>query len=208
MVFNAAKDLVYTMNGGNISSGGYRISNILNRKSKNGKQMQQTQETQDGGGGHSSIFKEYSGIPIGLLLMQRLHYEDEHDHRVAHCKNKEKKENGTGAKLDENKKLVYASIMTESENDDDDRGIELIITPSEYTSTCENPIEISSNQISSNEIDDELYDSLVSLVKNVSGPEQTPSRKANATKKQNFGKHKDIEKVYQKRKTKSKRHHP
>ena len=36
MVFNAAKDLVYTMNGGNISSGGYRISNILN-KSKNGK---------------------------------------------------------------------------------------------------------------------------------------------------------------------------
>ena len=197
MVFNAAKVLVYTMNGGNISSGGYRISNILNRKSKNGKQMQQTQETQDGGGGHSSIFKEYSGIPIGLLLMQRLHYEDEHDHRVAHCKNKEKKENGTGAKLDENKKLVYASIMTESENDDDDRGIELIITPSEYTSTCENPIEISSN-----DIDDELYDS---LVKSVLGSEMaavmsTPFRKTkNETKK-----HK-IKNVYRKRKTISKR---
>ena len=193
MVFNAAKDLVYTMNGGNISSGGYRISNILNRKSKNGKQMQQTQETQDGGGGHSSIFKEYSGIPIGLLLMQRLHYEDEHDHRVAHCKNKEKKENGTGAKLDENKKLVYASIMTESENDDDDRGIELIITPSGIV----NPIEISSN-----DIDDELYDS---LVKSVLGSEMaavmsTPFRKTkNETKK-----HK-IKNVYRKRKTISKR---
>ena len=209
MVFNAAKDLVYTMNGGNISSGGYRINKILNGKSKKGKRMQQTQQTQDGGGGHSSIFKEDSGIPIGLLLMQRmqrLHSEDEHDHCVAHCKNKEKKENGTAAKLDENKKLVYASIMAESENDDDDRGIELIITPSEFTSTCENPIEISSN-----EIDDELYDS---LVKSVLGSEtaavmSTPFRKAkNATKKQNFGKHKDIkdiEKVYQKRKTRSKR---
>ena len=206
MVFNAAKDLVYTMNGGNISSGGYRISNILNGKSKKGKRMQQTQQTQDGGGGHSSIFKEDSGIPIGLLLMQRmqrLHSEDEHDHCVAHCKNKEKKENGTAAKLDENKKLVYASIMAESENDHDDHGIELIITPSEFTSTCENPIEISSN-----EIDHELYDS---LVKSVLGSEtaavmSTPFRKAkNATKKQNFGKHKDIEKVYQKRKTRSKR---
>ena len=200
MVFNAAKDLVYTMNGGNISSGGYRISNILNGKSK--KKGKQTQDGGGGGGGQSSIFKEDSGIPIGLLLMQRmqqLHFEP--DHRVAHCKNKEKKENGTGANLHENKKLVYASIMAESENDDDDRGIELIITPSEFTSTCENPIEISSN-----EIDDELYDS---LVKSVTGPEHTmastPVRKANATKKQNFGKHKDIEKVYQKRKTRSKR---
>ena len=35
MVFNAAKDLVYTMNGDNISSGGYRISKILNEKSIN-----------------------------------------------------------------------------------------------------------------------------------------------------------------------------
>jgi hypothetical protein len=218
MVFNAAKDLVYTMNGGNISSGGYRISNILNKskngKSKNGKSKngKQTQETQDGGGGggYSSIFKEDSGIPIGLLLMQRMqrlhfepeHPEDEHDHREAHCKNKEKKENGTGAKLHENKKLVYASI----ENDDDDRSIiELVITPSGFTSTCENPIEISSN-----EIDHELYDS---LVESVLGSESaavmsTPFRKTkNATKKQNFGKHKDIEKVYQKRKTRSKRHH-
>ena len=59
-------------------------------------------------------------------------------------------------------------------------------------------------------IDDELYDS---LIKSVSGPEYvsisalTPLRRANTTKKQNFGKHKDIEKVYQKRKTRSKRRH-
>jgi hypothetical protein len=201
MVFNAAKDLVYTINGGNISSGGYRINKILNGKSK--KKGKQTQD--GGGGGYSSIFKEDSGIPIGLLFIQGLHHNDENEQNnyVANCKNKNK-ENGA-AKLDENenKKLVYASIMTESDHDDDDHGIELVITPSGIV----NPIEISSNQISSNEIDDELYDSLVSLVKNVSGPEQTPSRKANATKKQNFGKHKDIEKVYQKRKTKSKRHH-
>ena len=145
-------------------------------------------------------------IPIGLLLMQRLH-ENEHDNGdiIANCKNKNKENNADGAKLDENenenenKKLVYASIMTESD-DDDGGGIELVIMPSGIA----NPIEISSNAI-----DDELYDSLVSLVKNVSGPEQTPPpyRKANATKKQNFGKHKDIEKVYQKRKTRSKRRH-
>jgi hypothetical protein len=200
MVFNAAKDLVYTINGGNISSGGYRINKILNGKSKkNGKQ------TQDGGGGeYSSIFKEDSGIPIGLLLMQRLHFEDDNGDIMSNCKNKNKEKHADGAKLDENenKKLVYASIMTESDNDDDDRGIELVIMPSGMV----NPIKISSNKI-----DDELYDSLVSLVQSVSGPEQTmistPSRKANTTKKQNFGKHKDIEKIYQKRKTRSKRHH-
>ena len=191
MVFNAAKDLVYTINGGNISSGGYRINKILNGKSK--KKGKQTQD--GGGGGYSSIFKEDSGIPIGLLLMQRLH-ENEHEHKHG-LKNKNKENNAT---LDENenKKLVYASIMTESD-DDDGGGIELVIMPSGIA----NPIEISSN-----EIDDELYDS---LVKSVTGPEHTmastPVRKANATKKQNFGKHKDIEKVYQKRKTRSKRRH-
>ena len=191
MVFNAAKDLVYTINGGNISSGGYRINKILNGKSK--KKGKQTQD--GGGGGYSSIFKEDSGIPIGLLLMQRLH-ENEHEHKHG-LKNKNKENNAT---LDENenKKLVYASIMTESD-DDDGGGIELVIMPSGIA----NPIEISSNAI-----DDELYDS---LVKSVTGPEHTmastPVRKANATKKQNFGKHKDIEKVYQKRKTRSKRRH-
>lgn len=192
MVFNAAKDLVYSMNGGNISSGGYRISKILNGKSKKkGKQAQD-------GGGHSSIFKEDSGIPIGLLLLQRLHHYDHEDDNsdvvMANCKNKNKNKEDD-ANIDENKKLVYASIMTES--DDDDHGIELVITPSGIV----NPIEISSN-----EIDDELYDS---LVKSVSEPVTTRAstslRKANTTKKQKFGKHKDIENVFQKRKTRSKR---
>lgn len=192
MVFNAAKDLVYSMNGGNISSGGYRISKILNGKSKKkGKQAQD-------GGGHSSIFKEDSGIPIGLLLLQRLHHYDHEDDNsdvvMANCKNKNKNKEDH-ANIDENKKLVYASIMTES--DDDDHGIELVITPSGIV----NPIEISSN-----EIDDELYDS---LVKSVSEPVTTRAstslRKANTTKKQKFGKHKDIENVFQKRKTRSKR---
>lgn len=91
--------------------------------------------------------------------------------------------------------------MTESDDDVDDRGIELVIMPSGIA----NPIEISSN-----EIDDKLYDS---LVKSVTGSEEmmvstpTPFRKANTTKKQKFGKHADIEKIFQKRKTKSKRHH-
>ena len=199
MVFNAAKDLVYTMNGGNISSGGYRISKIINGKSK--KKGKQTQD-QDGGG-YSSIFKEDSGIPVGLLLMQRLHFEDENEHEHNNgVKNKNKEDLANlHENQNENKKLVYASIMAESDDDGDDRGIELVITPSGIV----NPIEISSN-----EIDDELYDS---LIKSVSGPEYvsisalTPLRRANTTKKQNFGKHKDIEKIFQKRRTRSKRHH-
>jgi hypothetical protein len=196
MVFNAAKDLVYTINGDNISSGGYRINKILNGKSK-----KKGKHTQDGGG-YSSIFKEDSGIPIGLMLMQRLH-ENEHDNVVKN-KNKEKHADCAEHDENENKKLVYASIVAESDDDGDGRGIELVIMPSGIA----NPIEISSN-----EIDNELYDS---LIKNVSGPGSesvvmmrvstpTPFRKANTTKKQNFGKHKDIEKVYQRRKTRSKR---
>ena len=103
--------------------------------------------------------------------------------------------------------------MTESDHDDDDdRGIELVITPSMLSSGFMSENEYSEDpiEISSNEIDDELYDS---LIKSVSGPEYvsisalTPLRRANTTKKQNFGKHKDIEKVYQKRKTRSKRRH-
>ena len=204
MVFNAAKDLVYTINGGNISSGGYRINKILNGKSKKkGKQAQD-----GGGGGYSNIFKEDSGIPIGLLLLQRLHHYDENEHNnsVAHCKNKNKEDDADGANLRENKNLVYASIITESDHDDEG-GIELVITPS--GSGIVNPIEISSN-----EIDDELYDS---LIKSVTGdrPEHnsltirtlTPLRKANTTKKQNFGKHKDIEKIFQKRRTRRRKQH-
>jgi hypothetical protein len=219
MPFHAAKDLVYTINGNNISSGGYRISKILNGKSKKkGKQ------SQAGGGGSSSseMFKEDSGIPIGLLLLQRLHHYD-HEHgsekgadKGTEYKHKNKDLLHSHPHSEPNKKLVYASIMTESDHDDDDdddgRGIELVITQSISSSSgfmseneySEDPIEISSN-----EIDDELYDS---LVKSISGQEHgsvsalTPFRKTNTIKKQNFGKHKDIEKIFQKRRTRSKRH--
>jgi len=212
MPFHAAKDLVYTINGNNISSGGYRISKILNGKSKKkGKQ------SQVGGGGSSSseMFKEDSGIPVGLLLLQRLHhYDREHGSHEGADKGMDYKHKIKDSHSEPNKKLVYASIMTESDHDDDDddgRGIELVITPSMSSSSefvyeneySEDPIEISSN-----EIDDELYDS---LVKSISGPEHssvsalTPFRKATTTKKQNFGKHKDVEKIFQKRRTRSKR---
>jgi hypothetical protein len=218
MPFHAAKDLVYTINGNNISSGGYRISKILNGKSKKkGKQ------SQAGGDGSSSsdFFKEDSGIPVGLLLLQRLHhYDREHvsgkgADKGTDYKHKNKDLLHSDSNSEPNKKLVYASIMAESDHDDDDdddgRGIELVITPSMPSSSgfmseneySEDPIEISSN-----EIDDELYDS---LVKSISGSEHgsvsalTPFRKATTTKKQNFGKHKDVEKIFQKRRTRSKR---
>ena len=220
MPFHAAKDLVYTINGNSISSGGYRISKIINGKSKKkGKQ------SQAGGGGSSSsdMFKEDSGIPVGLLLLQRLHhYDREHGSHEGADKGTDykhkNKDSHSHPHSEPNKKLVYASIMTESDHDDDDddgRGIELVITPSMSSSSgfmseneyTEDPIEISSN-----EIDDELYDS---LVKSISGPEHgsitigalTPLRRATTTKKQNFGKHKDVEKIFQKRRTRSKRHH-
>lgn len=197
MVFNAAKDLVYTMNGGNISSGGYRISKILN----NGKSKKKGKQTQDGGG-YSNIFKEDSGIPIGLLLLQRLHFEDDNGDIEMNRINKDKKYDAdhTNMNENENKKLVYANIMTESDDDDRDRSIELVIMPS--GSGIVNPIEISSNVI-----DDKLYDSLVQSASDpVTKLVLTPLRKANATKKQNFVKHKDIEKIFQKRRTRSKRH--
>jgi hypothetical protein len=198
MAFNAAKDLVYSMNGGNMSSGGYRISKILN----NGKSKKKGKQTQ-GGGGYSNIFKEDSGIPIGLLLLQRLHFEDDNGDIEMNRINKDKKYDAdhTNMNENENKKLVYANIMTESDDDGRDHDIELVIMPS--GSGIVNPIEISSN-----EIDDKLYDSLVQSASDpVTKLVLTPLRKANATKKQNFVKHKDIEKIFQKRRTRSKRRH-
>jgi hypothetical protein len=221
MVFNAAKDLVYTINGNIISSGGYRISKILNGKSKKkGKQA----HMQEGGNGRN-IYSEDSGIPVGLLLLQRLHFETEHrDHD-----NEEKNKNANDfdaikidSGSDSNKKLVYASIMTDNGDDDNNDGenIELVIPDSHSHShssgvgfTCANSYSENPVEISSNEIDDELYDS---LVKSVLGPGGTESivikqiiplqktNSTNSTKKQHFGKH--IEKVFQKRKTRSKRH--
>jgi len=194
MSFHAAKDLVYTINGNHISSGGYRINKIINGKSK------KKTETQEGGGHNAD-----SGIPVGLLLLQRLHLHQHDDHRD---KDKDRRP-------DTKQKLVYASVMEDDDGNNNDGGenMELIIMPSGIISESkysENPIEISSN-----EIDDEIYDS---LIKSVSGPGSVsvvkimkqiiPLQKSNTTtKKQNFGKPKDIETVYQKRKTRSKRHH-
>ena len=206
MPFHAAKDLVYTINGGNISSGGYRISKILNNgnKSKGNKQS-------GGRGNGNDLFKEDSGIPVGLLLLQRLPYnvddkgEDEFRYEHEHDGDKH---NHKGNEMIS--KLVYANVMADDNGGDDKYdNIELVLmSPSPTTSrslhesACsgiENPVEISSN-----EIDDDIYDF---LVKNVSNPETMnisslkPFRRA--TKKQHFGKH--IEKVFQKRKTKSNR---
>ena len=212
--FNAAKDLVYTINGNIISSGGYRISKILNGKSK----KKGNQGKQEGGNGDSqNIYSEDSGIPVGLLLLQRLHFQPDTYHDEDNRKHKRVDINAddcNATKIDSgsNKNLVYASIM--GNNDDNSaENIELVVMPSSSGNenthkNCysENPIEICSN-----EIDDELYDS---LIKSVSGSrpdtvimmkDMTPLRKMNTTKKQHFGKHKDIEKVFQKRRTKSKR---
>jgi len=219
MTFHAAKDLVYTVNGNTISSGGYRISKILNGKSKKkGKQN----HTQKGGSG-SSIFNEDVGIPIGLLLLQGLHkynYESSNKNSDLYYDGEINKEGAIESTInsDPNKKLVYASIITESDgggddNNGSDENIELVIMPSASSSASgfkneylENPIEISSN-----EIDDELYDSLVKSVSELKPlsnslmiQEIVPLRKTNTTNKKHFGKH--IEKVFQRRRTKSKRY--
>lgn len=215
MTFHAAKDLVYTINGNNISSGGYRISKILNGKSK--KKGKHTQKLEGGGG--SSIFNEDTGIPVGLLLLQRLNkydYESSNKNSDLYCDGEINKEDATESIVnsDPNKKLVYASVITESDGDDNNGGenIELVIMPTASSASVfkneylENPIEISSN-----EIDDELYDSLVKSVSELKPrsnslviQEIAPLRKTNATNKKHFGKY--IEKVFQRRRTKSKRH--
>ena len=215
MTFHAAKDLVYTINGNNISSGGYRISKILNGKSK--KKGKHTQKLEGGGG--SSIFNEDTGIPVGLLLLQRLNkydYESSNKNSDLYCDGEINKEDATESIVnsDPNKKLVYASVITESDGNDNNGGenIELVIMPTASSASVfkneylENPIEISSN-----EIDDELYDSLVKSVSELKPrsnslviQEIVPLRKTNATNKKHFGKY--IEKVFQRIRTKSKRH--
>jgi hypothetical protein len=217
MAFHAAKDLVYTIGGDGttISSGGYRISKILNGKSKKKGKQAQAQEGGEGGcaDDESNIFNEDSGIPIGLLLLQRIHqYEPNHKQN--------KHVNATTINSNSTNNLVYASIMAEGDSGDDtNENIELVITPSGFGNTCEsgysgyseNPIEISSNQI-----DDDLYNSLIKSVSGLdSGSDSVtiinkiiPLRKTNTTKRQQqqrFGKHKDIEKIFQRKMTKSKR---
>jgi hypothetical protein len=188
----------------------------MNGKSK--KQGKQGKQGKQEGGGGSNIFNEDSGIPVGLLLLQRLHHDDpehrEHRERDKHSsntihENKDTDLNTTTLKSNSNTKLVYASIMADDDGDNgNSENIELVIMPS-MSSGVVSENEYSENPIV-NEIDDELYDS---LVKSVSEPgsagsglimikEIVPLRKTNTTKKQHFGKH--IEKVFQKRKTRSK----
>ena len=218
MPFHAAKDLVYTISGGNISSGGYRISKIMNSNSSNKKNKSKGNKQFGGkvgieGDGPNDFFKEDSGIPIGLLLLQRLPYNfhDENEENREEKREYEYKQDNydNNHKANNNimgSKLVYANIMTnaDADNNDDDENIELVVmSPTQQSlplCSIENPIEISSN-----EIDDDVYNVLLTNVSNpevMNGSLLTPFRRA--TKKQHFGKH--IEKVFQKRKTKSKRH--
>lgn len=184
MLFNAAKDLVYTVDGNNITSGGYRINNILGTNT--------TKKCQKGGKKHSSentdFFNENSGIPVGLLLLQSQHKY------LIRSPNKSSNVNKDVIQ----KNFVY--IVNEDEDDNEGENEELVIMPSYMSSSSlENPIHISSNQI-----DDDLYDV---LLKNASYSESESGsvvkKNKGSTKKRHFGAH--VEKVFQKRKTRSKR---
>jgi len=188
MLFNAAKDLVYTVDGNKITSGGYRINKILNGTNT-------AKKRQKGGKKHSSekteIFNEDSGIPVGLLLLQSQHKYLIHSpspSKSNHDKSVDKSQDN----------FVY--IVNEDEHEDEGNNEELVIMPS-YTYSPSSPLE-NSIHISSNEIDDDLYDV---LLKNASYSESESSVKKNkdSTKKRHFGAH--VEKVFQKRKTRSKR---
>lgn len=181
MAFNAAKDLVYTVDGNTITSGGYRINKILGSK-----------KGQKGGKKHSSektdFFNDNSGIPVGLLLLQSQHKYLIHSPSKSVDKSQDN--------------FVYIV----NENEDYDKGNneeeELVIMPS-YTSSSSSPLE-NPIHISSNEIDDDLYDV---LLKNASYSESESGsavkKNKGSTKKRHFGAH--MEKVFQKRKTRSKR---
>ncbi len=185
MLFNAAKDLVYTVDGINVTSGGYRINKILGSK-----------KGQKGGKKHSSentdYFNEDSGIPVGLLLLQSQHKY------LIHSPNPSKSVDKSVDKSQDN--FVY--IVNEDEHEDEGNNEELVIVPQSFMSSS--PLE-NSIHISSNEIEDDLYDV---LLKNASYSESESgsapfTKNKGSTKKRHFGAH--MEKVFQKRKTKSKR---
>ena len=188
MLFNAAKDLVYTVDGNKITSGGYRINKILGTNT--------TKKGQKGGKKHSSentdYFNEDSGIPVGLLLLQ-----SQHKYLI---RSPSKSSNINKDVIQKN--FVY--IVNEDEVEDEDvnqsENEELVIVPQSFMSSSplENPMNIYSN-----EIDDDLYDV---LLKNASYSESGSApfiKNKSSTKKRHFGAH--MEKVFQKRKTKSKR---
>jgi len=158
-----------------------------------------------------------------LLLQNLHHYDRQHDNGHGHghghghihkAYDKEAHYKNNGKNSEPNQKLVYASIMTD---DDDDNGnndggenIELVIMPSGVGVISANEYSEDPIKIFSNEIEDELYDSLIKSVSRLEPESVTikeimplPLRKTNTTKKQHFGKH--IEKIFQKRKTRSKR---
>jgi hypothetical protein len=187
MLFNAAKDLVYTVDGNKITSGGYRINKILGSNT--------TKKGQKGGKKHSSektdFFNEDSGIPVGLLLLQ-----SQHKYLIrSPSKSVDKSQDN----------FVY--IVNEDEHEDEGNNEELVIIPQSQSfmssSSLPSPLE-NSIHISSNEIDDDLYDV---LLKNASYSESESGsavkKNKGSTKKRHFGAH--VEKVFQKRKTRSKR---
>ena len=183
MLFNAAKDLVYTVDGNKITSGGYRINKILGSNT--------TKKGQKGGKKHSSekteFFNEDSGIPVGLLLLQSQHKYLIHSPSKSVDKSQDN--------------FVYIVNEDEHKDEGNNEEEELVIVPQSFTSSSslENPMNISSN-----EIDDDLYDV---LLKNASYSESESGsavkKNKNSTKRRHFGAH--MEKVFQKRKTKSKR---
>lgn len=195
MAFNAAKDLVYTVDGNKITSGGYRINKILNGTNT-------AKKRQKGGKKHSSekteFFNEDSGIPVGLLLLQSQHKYLIH----SPSKSVDKSVNKSN---DDKSQDNFVYIVNEDEHKDEGNNEELVIIPQSHSfmssSSLPSPLE-NSIHISSNEIDDDLYDV---LLKNASYSESESSVKKNkdSTKKRHFGAH--VEKVFQKRKTRSKR---
>lgn len=191
MVFNAAKDLVYTVDGNKITSGGYRINKILG--------INTSKKGQKGGKKHSSekteIFNEDSGIPVGLLLLQSQHKYLIHSSSPSKSKSVDKSVN----KSQDN--FVY---IVNEDHEDEGNNEELVIIPQSQpfmsSSSLPSPLE-NSIHISSNEIDDDLYDVLLKNA-SYSESESVPFKKS-STKKRHFGAH--VEKVFQKRKTRSKR---
>ena len=187
MLFNAAKDLVYTVDGNKITSGGYRINKILGTNT--------TKKGQKGGKKHSSentdYFNEDSGIPVGLLLLQ-----SQHKYLI---RSPSKSSNINKDVIQKN--FVYIVNEDEDVNQNEGENEELVIVPQSFTfsSPLENPMNIYSN-----EIDDDLYDFLLKNASySESESESAVKKNKGSTKKRHFGAH--MEKVFQKRKTKSKR---
>lgn len=191
MLFNAAKDLVYTVDGNTITSGGYRINKILDSNT--------TKKGQKGGKKHSSekieFFNENSGIPVGLLLLQ-----SQHKYLIrSPSKSSNDKSNNLNKDVIQ-KNFVYIVNEDEDEYEGNNEEEELVIMPS-YTSYSSSPLE-NPIHISSNEIDDDLYDVLLKNA-SYSESESAVKKNKNSTKRRHFGAH--MEKVFQKRKTRSKR---